>query len=367
MITLKELCTFIHQNPELGFEEFKSADIQKKFLEERGFTVTFPSENLKTAIRSEFSTNDGPTVIFMSEYDALKGLGHGCGHNLIATAALKAFTDTAEIMKKNDIKGKIVLLGTPAEEGKGGKCYMLKENLFVGDIALISHPYHLSGIGPASMGISHLQVEFFGKSAHASMAPEYGENALDAMITFFNSIGLYRQQMNKTCQIHGIITDGGKVPNIIPDYTKALFYTRSHVQANLDKIDKDFIRMAEGAAMSANCTCKVTESSPSYQSSRQVPALEKVVLEEMVKTGLEIKEITQRLSSDFGNVSNVMPTANIFFAISPDKAPRLHTTEFLEAAGTEYAFEQSLKAGRAMAQTAVRYLIDDKFRKEASF
>ena len=366
MITLKELCSFIHQNPELGFEELKCADIQKKFLEEQGFSVIFPYDGkLKTAFRCEFSNGEGPTVMFMSEYDALKGLGHACGHNLIATAALKAFTDAAEIMKKNDIKGKIILLGTPAEEGYGGKCYLIEKNAFSdADIALISHPFHLSGIGPETMGISHLQVEFFGKSAHASMAPEHGINALDAMISFFNAVGLYRQKMAKSCQIHGIIVDGGKAPNIIPDYTKALFYTRSHIQADHKKIDEDFIRMAEGAAMTANCTCKVSNSSPRYESSKSVPPLEKVLSEEMLKSGLEVQEITQRLSSDFGNVANILPTVNIFFSVSKDSEPKLHTTEFRDAAATEFAFEQSLKAGAAMTQTAIRYLTDEKLRHD---
>lgn len=365
MMTLNELCMFIYDNPELGFEEIKAAEIQKNFLEERGFTVTFPySEKLKTAFRSEFQNGDGPTVIFMSEYDALKGLGHACGHNLIASAAVKAFTDAAELMRANDIKGKIVLLGTPAEEGYGGKCYLINEHAFDNaDIALISHPFHVAGLGPNTMGISHLQVEFFGKSAHASMAPEHGINALDAMISLFNAVGAYRQKMAKTCQIHGVITDGGKAPNIIPDYTKAYFYTRSHVQADHKQIDEDFIRMAEGAAMTAGCTSKVSNSSPRYESSISVPALEKVLAEEMTKSGLELKNIDQRLSSDFGNVANILPTVNIFFPVSDTEAPKLHTTEFLAAAGTKYAFEQALKAGEAMAKTAIRYLTDAALRQ----
>lgn len=364
MMTLKELCTFIYQHPELGFAEFESSRIQKEYLEDRGFTVTFPySGNLQTAFRSEFTNGDGPTVIFMSEYDALKGLGHACGHNLIATAAVKAFIDAADIMKKDNIKGRIVLLGTPAEEGFGGKCYMIEENAFDNaDIALISHPFEVSGIGPTTMGISHLQVEFFGKSAHASMAPEHGINALDAMISLFNAVGLYRQKMAKSCQIHGIISDGGKAPNIIPDYTKALFYTRSYIQEDHQNIDKDFIRMAEGAAMTANCTCKISNSSPRYESSKSVPALEKVLSEEMTNAGMKLETITQRLSSDFGNVANILPTVNIFFAVSPSGSPKLHTTEFLQAAGTDYAFEQALKAGEAMAKTAIRYFSDADLR-----
>ncbi len=364
-MTLQDICSFIHNNPELGFEEVKAAEAQKKFLEERGFTVTFPySSKLKTAFRAEFANGDGPTVMFMSEYDALKGLGHACGHNLIATAALKAFCDTAEFMKQNDIKGRIIILGTPAEEGWGGKCYLIEEHAFDdANIALISHPFHMAGIGPSTMGISHLQVEFFGKSAHASMAPECGINALDAMIAFFNAVALYRQQMAKSCQIHGVIIDGGKAPNIIPDYTKAYFYTRSHIQADHKKIDEDFFRMAEGAAMSANCTVKISHSSPRYESSLPVPALEKVLAEEMTNAGLKVENITQRLSSDFGNVANILPTVNIFFPVSQDSEPKLHTTEFLEAAATRYAFEQALKAGEAMSKSAVRYLTDAELRQ----
>lgn len=365
MITLDEICSFIYKNPELGFKEIKAAEAQKNFLEERGFTVSFPySEKLKTAFRAEFQNGEGPTVIFMSEYDALQGLGHACGHNLIASAALKAFTDTAELMRVNNIKGKIVILGTPAEEGYGGKCYLINEHAFDNaDIALISHPFHMAGIGPETMGISHLQVEFFGKSAHASMAPEYGINALDAMITLFNAVGLYRQKMAKSCQIHGVISDGGKAPNIIPNYTRALFYTRSHVQADHKKIDEDFIDMVEGAAKMTNCTCKISNSSPRYESSRTVPAMEKVLLEEMTAAGLNVEKINQRLSSDFGNVANILPTVNVFFPVSESGAPKLHTTEFLQAAGTQYAFEQAMKAGTALSKAAIRFLTDPVLRQ----
>lgn len=366
MIDIKEVCSFIYNNPELGFEEFEAARIQQKFLEERGFTLTFPYGGiLKNAFRCEFGNSDAPTVMFMSEYDALKGLGHACGHNLIATAALKAFTECAEIIRKNNIKGRIILLGTPAEEGYGGKVYLINEHAFDdADIALISHPFHVAGIGPETMGISHLQVEFFGRSAHASMAPEYGINALDAMISLFNAVGLYRQQMPKSCQIHGIITDGGKAPNIIPDYTSAHFYTRSHVSADHAQIDKDFADMVEAAAKITRCTGKISNSSPRYESSRKNPAMEKVLSEEMVKSGLKLENITQRLSSDFGNVANIRPTTNIFFPVSAEGAPKLHTEEFLKAAGTDYAFEQAIKAGSAMAHTAIRFLSDENFRKD---
>lgn len=365
MTELNELCSFIHDNPELGFSEFKAAEIQRKFLEERGFTVSFPySDRLKTAFRCEYGPDEAPAVIFMSEYDALKGLGHGCGHNLIATAAMKAFTDTAEFISKNNLFGKAILLGTPAEEAYGGKVYLIEEHAFDGaDAAFISHPFHLAGIGPSTMGISHLQVEFFGRSAHASMAPEHGINALDAMIALFNSVGLYRQQMPKSCQIHGIISDGGKAPNIIPDYTKALFYTRSYIAEEHAQIDMDFQRMAQAAAMAANCTCKVSDSSPRYEASRINHALQKVMLEKMAAAGLQIADIDQRLSSDFGNVSNILPTVNIFFPVSENSAPKLHTKEFLDAASTNYAFEQAVKAGSAMAQTAIKFLQDADFRQ----
>lgn len=367
MTDYKDLCNFIYNNPELGFCEFKAAEKQKQFLEERGFTVSFPyGEDLKTAFRCEYG-NSGPVVIFMSEYDALKGLGHGCGHNLIATAAMKAFIETAEYLKKNNTPGKAVLLGTPAEEGFGGKVYLIEKHAFDGaDIVLISHPFHLAGIGPSTMGISHLQVEFFGKSAHASMAPECGINALDAMLMLFNSVGLYRQQMAKSCQIHGVIIDGGKAPNIIPDYTKALFYTRSHISSDHTAIDEAFKHMAEGAALATNCTCKVSNSSPRYEASKTNNALQKVMLEKMALAGLKISDIEQRLSSDFGNVSNIVPTVNAFFPVSESSSPKLHTTEFLKAAGTQFAFEQSLKAGMAMAQTAIQYFEDETFRQSVN-
>ena len=365
MTELHELCNFIHSNPESGFAEFKAVGIQKKFLEERGFTVTFPyGSALQTAFHAEYGADNAPTVIFMSEYDALEGLGHGCGHNLIATAALQAFLQTAEAIRQNKINAKAILLGTPAEEGMGGKAYLIEKHAFDNTgLALISHPYHLDGIGPSSMGISHLQVEFFGKSAHASMAPEHGINALDAMISLFNSVALYRQQMPKSCQIHGIITDGGKAANIIPDYTKALFYTRSFIAKEHHQIDEDFKRMVHGAAMSTGCNCKLGNSSPRYDASITYPELEKAMLSEMLKAGLKNEKIDRRLSSDFGNVSQLLPTVNIFFAVSETGEPQLHTIEFREAAGTVFAFNQAVKAGNAMAQTALRFMTEPDFRQ----
>lgn len=365
MIELHELCNFIHSNPETGFAEFKAADIQKKFLEERGFTVTFPyGEMLQTAFRTEYGPDNAPTVIFMSEYDALAGLGHGCGHNLIAASALQAFLQTTEVIKEKNLHAKAVLLGTPAEEGMGGKTYLIKQHAFANaGLALISHPYHLDGIGPASMGITHLQVEFFGRSAHASMAPEYGVNALDAMIALFNSVALYRQQMPKSCQIHGIITDGGKAANIIPDYTKALFYTRSYIAEEHQKIDEDFKRMVEGAAMCTGCNGKLSDSSPRYEASLIYPELEKAMLEEMLKAGLKNEKINRRISSDFGNVANLLPTVNVFFAVAENAEPQLHTIEFRQAAGTDFAFAQAIKAGNAMAQTALRFMTDKEFQE----
>ncbi len=366
MMTYKELSLFIHQNPELGFQEFEAVKIQQKFLEERGFKVNFPYGNIPTAFRAEYGDDDAPCVVFMSEYDALQGMGHACGHNLIAAAAMKAFEETASFLKNNNVKGKAVLLGTPAEESYGGKISLIKEHAFDdADIALISHPMDVSGIGEKSMGAAHLQVEFFGRSAHASGAPDEGINALDAMITFFSSIALYRQQMPKTAQIHGIITDGGSAPNIIPDYTKALFYTRSYDLEDHKKVNADFKRIVEGAALSANCSCKLSDFAPLYETSTTYPAMEKVLMQEMEKAGLDGKKIPLRITSDLGNVSNVIPTTNICFEITKNKKTPGHSIEFRDAAATDYAVEQALKAGSAMAQTAIRFYTDETFRKEA--
>ena len=224
---LRKLALDIHDNPELGNQEFKACQWQTELLEKYGFCVERGFCGIPTSYRATYKgSGSGPRIGLLGEYDALPGLGHACGHNLICTMAVGsgiAMRDFAD-----EFGGEIVVIGTPAEETAGAKVEMAKKGAFDDlDVAMMSHPAYADCDSINTNAIKCFQVEFFGRAAHAAAFPEDGINALDAMIQLFVGVGLLRQQTKDGTRIHGIIQDGGKAPNIIPDYTKALFYTRA--------------------------------------------------------------------------------------------------------------------------------------------
>ncbi|MBP5182325.1 MAG: amidohydrolase, partial [Lentisphaeria bacterium] len=226
----EDLSSSIWSNPELAYKEYFAC---KKQLETLALLAFPPPVNpycgLETAYRAEFENGEGgPVFGICAEYDALPGLGHGCGHNLICTAALAAFYAMRERMKKENIAGKVVLFGTPAEESYGGKVKMLAKNcLDKVDAVVMVHPSARCIMDAGSTAICRYDVTFHGKASHAAAAPELGLNALDAVLLLFNAVNAFRQQMPDCCRIHGIVKEGGEAPNIIPDRASCRFFLRS--------------------------------------------------------------------------------------------------------------------------------------------
>ncbi|MHA1396836.1 MAG: M20 family metallopeptidase [Candidatus Heimdallarchaeaceae archaeon] len=346
----------IYHNPELAFKEFKASKLLAKELEKFGFEVNLGVASLETAIEAVYpSKKEGPKVAILAEYDALPKIGHACGHNLIATAAFGACIALASI--KKDLPGILVFLGTPAEEGGGGKIYMINAGLFDDvDAAIMFHPssvYTLAGRG--GLAVTEVKIEFFGKSAHASATPEKGINALDAVIQTFNSINALRQHITSDARIHGIITDGGVKPNIVPDYAAASFYVRALDDEYCEELIKKVENCAKGAALSTGATLKFERVGHAYKSRNVNHTLGNAFIENLKVLGEPIKPMPEGKglgSSDIGNVSHIVPTIHPYIAIADEETPG-HSKGFAEVAISEKGQQAMLTAAKALAMTAI--------------
>jgi amidohydrolase len=242
---LTEVSRWIWKHPELGYEEEGAHKHLTDFLEQEGFDVERGYKKLATAFRATYTHGSGGrTFAFCSEYDALPGVGHACGHNLIAVAGVAALLGMRAAMKKHGIDGTAVLLGTPAEEGGMGKAVLLDRGGFKGvDACMMVHPVgDYAGVAPGTacviptLAVRELGVEFFGRPAHAGVAPWEGVNALDAVHLAYASISALRQQLHPTDKVHGIITHGGKAPNIVPDYTAMRYFIRAKTAKDVEEL-----------------------------------------------------------------------------------------------------------------------------------
>ena len=345
----------IHANPELGYQEFKSSALLKAALKKRGFAVEDAAADIETAFVARAGQNAGPTIGILAEYDALPGLGHACGHNLIGTAAIGAGLALREVI--DALPGKIQVIGTPAEEGGGGKVLMTQRGVFERvDAAMMFHPGDETAIRTASLAATTCEVHFYGKSAHAAAAPEEGINALDAVIQTFNGINALRQHLRSDTRIHGIITHGGQAPNIVPDYAAAKFRIRAADRKYADEALEKFKRCAEGAALAtgARLEFKIIESSR-YDNMISNNAMESLFADNLARLGIpsQINLNGGGLgSTDMGNVSQVTPAIHPFLKIaSRGTAP--HTDGFREAANSDEGQLAMLNAAKAMALTAL--------------
>ncbi|KAI3330431.1 hypothetical protein F4824DRAFT_338575 [Ustulina deusta] len=364
----------IHDNPELGYEEFIAHETLTKFMSSRsGWKVTPSAYGLATAWVAVFdSGKKGPVVSFNVEMDALDGIGHACGHNLIATASVAGGLAVAEILRQGELGGKVALFGTPAEEGGGGKIKLLQAGAYRDhkvDISLLSHP----GItrNHALMRTSAytaFKVEYFGREAHAAANPWLGINALDALITAYNAVSVLRQQTMPGDVIQGNITAGGVRPNIIHAYTAGNFVVRANTQARLGELRKKVDACFEAGAAATGATLKVTpvQSYADHVPNRLLAAhyrrhFNQLSPPDPIPDNAEVDEIEGRTtaSTDQGDISYAMPSLNVGFSIpaGPGGAGP-HNPGFAEAAGTGRAFENCLRVGKAMAAVGVDVLGD---------
>jgi amidohydrolase len=356
---LERLSHRIHANPELGYQEVKAAAWLAEFLAAQGFKVERGIAGVETAFRASIETGDGPTIAIMCEYDALPGIGHACGHNAIAAAGAGAGAGLAAVAARLP-KGRIHVVGTPAEEGGGGKVRLIQGGVFKDvDAAMMCHGWDRWIPHQDLLGIVRVSFEFTGKAAHASADPWEGVNALDAVIQTFNNVSMLRQQVRPEARIHGIVTNGGAAPNIIPEFAAATFYVRAASLDYMWALQKRVIACAEGAAKATGCTVKVIERDDAYEPMKRNNALLDTWRANMKRLGLpESAEIKDRLgSSDVGNVSQVVPTIQPLMKIAPDGTP-IHSRAFEAAAVSPLAREGTIAAAKAMAMTAADLMAD---------
>lgn len=357
----------IHDNPELGFEEFKALGFISDTLEKHGFSVRKGYGGLETSFRADLKGNgEGPTVAFLAEYDALNGVGHGCGHNLIATCSVGAFLGLASVM--NELPGRISIIGTPAEEGGAGKVKLLAKGAFDDvDFALMMHP---SGggsnlVGRGGRAACSVYVNFYGKGAHSS-APKNGINALSAVISVFNQIDLARPTFDPQDNINGIISNGGTAANIIPAFASCAFCIRADTMKRIEELieliktcvaNAERLTGARGEVIWGDISAERYPSRPMCQAFK----------DNMHELGIEMTwpdPKKQYGSSDIGNVSIKMPAIHDYLSITDDKTIQAHTVEYAQASATPEAQEVCLKGAKGLAMTGYDILSSKEFQKE---
>jgi amidohydrolase len=356
---LERMSHRIHDHPELAYQEVQAARWLTEFLAREGLKVEHGVGGVETAFRATIEAGKGPTIAIMCEYDALPAIGHACGHNAIATAGAGAGAALASVRAQLPA-GRIVVIGTPAEEGGGGKVRLIKAGVFAGvDAAMMCHGWDRWILHQDLLGIVRVGFEFRGKAAHASADPWEGVNALDGVIQTFNNVSMLRQQVKPSARIHGIVTSGGAAPNIIPEFASCLFYVRAAELDYMWQLQKRVVACAEGAAKATGTTLNVIEHENPYEPLKRNDALLEVFRRNLHALGeTETPEVKDRLgSSDVGNVSQVLPCIQPMMKIAPDGTP-IHSREFAAAAISPIAREGTLKAAKTMARTTYDLLAD---------
>lgn len=362
---LVELSHKIHKNPEVAFEERQAADWQMELLKRHGFEVQSPVGGLATAYKATYTgRGKGPRVAMIAEYDALKGLGHACGHNIIAANAVGAAIGLSKFM--DQIDGEVVVFGAPAEESGGGKIILTEQGLFKDvDFAMMIHPGNKNIIGRGGLACVTFAVEFFGKAAH-SARPEKGINALTSLISFFNNIDILRQtwQQKQGAMINGIITAGGAADNIVPDYAAATFTVRAKTRTYLLKMIEDLKRIAHSSAAvtGAKAAVKVELIFAERYPNRTMGETFKANMALLGETMSYPDPEESVGSSDIGNVSIETPSIHEYLWIAPENVVG-HSTEFKEAAVSARADEVVVKGAQGLAMTGWDILTDAGLRE----
>jgi amidohydrolase len=323
-----DLSRRIHADPELAFEEARTSRLLQSVLSAEGFTVSQATGSLPTSFWAVHRlSGDRPRVTFTAEMDALPGLGHACGHNIIAAAGTYAAVVLKSVIGP-EVGGTIEVVGTPAEERGSGKVRMIQDGVFENsDVVLQVHPHSLDTVVGQALARRSLVVEYFGKKAHAAAAPREGINALDALVLFYHSAALPRTKLPAGCLFHGIIEEGGQAPNIIPDYARGRFSLRADTMPKLDKYFEQVTTLAQAAAAATGCRCQVTEPGPGVTTFRRNPALEDLFAGLFEDRGRSDPRKTRESygSTDLANVSQVVPTIEPLVKASDFP---IHTEEF---------------------------------------
>jgi amidohydrolase len=349
---LWKISDHLYHHPELGDQEFASMEKLVEFLEEHQFSVEKGIVGRSTAFKAVFdSEKEGPAIAYLSEYDALPGIGHGCGHNMIGTMSVGAGIVLSKVV--SEIGGRVIVLGTPAEETNGGKVPMAEQGIFEGiDAAMILHPADESYESGDSLAMDAIQFDFRGRTSHAAASPEMGINALDAVIQLFNGVNAIREHVTSDVRIHGIIKEGGVAANIVPDKAVAQFYVRAKDRAYLNEVVQKVKNIAEGASLMTGAKLDISNYELSYDNMITNQTLSQLFTENLLSTGVkEVKKAKGTYGSiDMGNVSQVVPAIHPYIGLD---SPGLiaHTKEFADLTITDNAHIILSRGALALAKT----------------
>lgn len=348
----------IHANPELGWEEHQAAAWTADFLEVRGFTVEREYLGFPTALRAVVGTGSR-RIGLMAEYDALPGLGHACGHNIISAASVGAACALAGFADEYDLS--IELYGTPAEEGGGGKIEMLKRGAFTGlDLAMMVHPSPVDSAVANPFAVAHQHVEYRGKSAHAAAYPDQGVNANDAFVVAQVALGLLRQQLPQETRVHGVQTRGGEAPNAIPETTRGRWYVRAKTLAELAPLNERVNKCFEAGALATGCELEITPESEPYSEFRTDERALEIYTGHARALGRTFdappeQATMNRASTDMGNVSQVVAAIHPYIGLGCFPAAN-HQPEFAAHCIGDAANLAIHDGAIALALTALDYV-----------
>ena len=364
---IEEVCDFIFNNPELGNEEYISSKYLVDKMKEYGFDTIYPYCNMDTAFRAELGDNNGPTIAFLAEYDALPGYGenkepaHACGHNWITASTLGACIVLSKLKEK--FKGKIVLIGTPAEESTGGKCDLVKGGVFDDiDVCYQMHIEAFNNINCKALAMDSIEFTFKGVAAHAASHPHVGVNALDAVQLTFAGINALRQHVKSDVRIHGIVSDGGEAANIVPEKASCKFYIRASERSYLNEVTKKVINCAKGAELMTGAKLTYRNFENPFDNVINNKVLQDITKNNLIKVG--ITDILEGKdgpvgSTDIGNVSQVCPTMYTEIALDINPMVYVHENEFLNYANSKEAYDKLHKSVKAMVGCALEIYLED--------
>ncbi|XP_050036452.1 peptidase M20 domain-containing protein 2-like isoform X1 [Dermacentor andersoni] len=371
---LWQLSRFVWEHPELALNEVQCHDCLTGFLERRGFDMT-RNYLLDTAFKAEFhapGVAEGPCIALLCEFDALPDIGHACGHNLIAEASVGAALAVQAAMKSHsDIRGKLVVLGTPAEESHCGKELLIRRGALAGiDAALMSHPFPVDILTAAFAATDQLVVRFKGKAAHAAASPWEGVNALDAAVASYVNIGLLRQQLKPTARVHGVITNGGRYPNVIPEEAEMSYFVRAPSTEELVELKRRVEACFQAAAEAAGCTAHLDRRS-TYMHVVHNDAMARAYRKHARALGVSfVDDVVTNLppsgaATDCGNVSHRVPTIHPLFGVPSAQGAANHTREFAAVANAVDSQAPTLRSAKALALTVLDLLRDAELLGEA--
>ncbi len=362
--TLLELSHSIHANPELNFEEHHAHDVLTGALEDNGIDVARGAYDMPTAFDARVGVADAPTVAVLCEYDALPGIGHACGHNIIGTAGLGAGIAVAKVAEA--LGGRVAILGTPAEEGGGGKEFMIRRGAFDDiDLAMMVHPADRDLRTMHTIAVQQLDVTYDGRAAHAAAAPHEGRNALDAAVLGYNAVAALRQHIRPDERIHGIFTEAGVKPNIVPSRAASQWFVRSGSMSGLDALKDRVHQCLQSGADASGCEMHSHWNDPPfYDMIDNHPLLDRYVQNAMEVGRHPLPEEEGAMvvgSTDMGNVSYAVPSIHPMIKSAPEGTP-IHTEEFEVFAGREEGDRAVIDGALTMALTLVDCLASGDLR-----